>query len=158
MALLGTSRVSANGERDLRISDTAGAIPAAALRLRPYRFDGCRIGSRSADPSNRARSFRRRIAGPSRRGRARPDAGIPCTRRSAGRGQRQRCRASAWRVLHRPAGTFPFDMKLRHQILLGASSRFSFSPTIRTVSTRPSVRVSRSARCTSVCNFTASSE
>ena len=61
----------------------------------PYRFRGGRIWSRPAARANRARSFRRRIEQPSRRDRARPDGGIPCTKRSSGRGRRQRCRASA---------------------------------------------------------------
>jgi hypothetical protein len=88
------ARVKGLGERDLRISDKAGAIPAR-LRLRPYRFDGSRIGSRSASRANRAQSFRRRTAGPSRRDRARFDGGNPCTKRSTGRGRRQHFRASS---------------------------------------------------------------
>jgi hypothetical protein len=82
-----------NRIRDAVLIDMVWSI--AALRLRPYRFDGCRIWSRSAALANRAPAFRRRTAGPSRRGRAQPDADSPCTRRSTGRGRRQRCRASS---------------------------------------------------------------
>jgi hypothetical protein len=43
-------------------SRSSGAIPTW-FRLRPYRFDGCRIGSRRASRANWARLFRRRGAG-----------------------------------------------------------------------------------------------
>lgn len=65
------------------------------IALPPYRPAGCRSGSRPAARANRARTFRCRTAGPSRRGRAQLDAGNPCTKRSTGRGRRQRCRASS---------------------------------------------------------------
>jgi hypothetical protein len=67
----------------------------SAHQSRPYRFDGCRIWSRSAALANRAPAFRRRIAGPSLPGRAQLGAGNPCTKRSIGRGRRQHCRASS---------------------------------------------------------------
>jgi hypothetical protein len=54
-----------------------------------------RIWSSPAARADRARAFRRRTEQPSRRARARPDAGNPCTRRLAGRGQWQRCRGSS---------------------------------------------------------------
>ena len=85
-----------------QLGSLARAPPATAawFRLPPYRPGGCRGGNRPAARANRARAFRRRTAGPSRPDRALPDAGNPCTKRSTGRGPRQRCRASsAGRVL-----------------------------------------------------------
>ena len=75
-----------------QLGSLARAPPATAAWFRspPYRPAGCRSGSRPAARANRARSFRRRTEQPSRRDRARPDAGNPCTKRSTGRGQRQR--------------------------------------------------------------------
>jgi hypothetical protein len=66
-------------------------------------FAGCRIWNRPAAPAksgtgvraNRARAFRRRSAPLARQDRAQLDAGNPCTKRSIGRGQRWRCRASS---------------------------------------------------------------
>jgi len=83
-----TKRGGSNG---LRAHFTRATCP----RSPPYRPAGCHIWSRRAAVANRARPFQRRIARPSRRGQARPGAGIPCTKLSTGRGRRQRCRASS---------------------------------------------------------------
>src|SRR5271165_6176594 len=51
-------------------------LVSASSRSPPYRFRGYRIRSRRAARANRARAFRHRTAQPSRRDRARPDAGV----------------------------------------------------------------------------------
>jgi hypothetical protein len=56
---------------------------AARFRSPPCRRCGCRTGSRRAARASRAPAYRLRTDPPSPPGRARPDAGISCTRRSA---------------------------------------------------------------------------
>jgi hypothetical protein len=74
-------------------------MPAVALPpLGPahYHIDPPLLQRETPAPrANRARARRRRTEQPSRRDRARFDAGRLCTKRSTGRGRRRRCRASS---------------------------------------------------------------
>ena len=93
------------------------------IAMPPYRLAGCHGGSRPAARASRARAFRRRTEQPSRRDRARPDAGSPCTRRSAGR-RRQQCRASSVRA---GLGSYHGESKLtkRQEVLDAVAYTFN---------------------------------
>jgi hypothetical protein len=61
-ARLGRAQNAGQPRRQHQLAGVRGGR-AASSRLRPYRFDGCRIGSRSAARANRASAFRRRTLG-----------------------------------------------------------------------------------------------